>query len=284
MSAKPSDRLKPVIFNEAANDPGKTIADALPVRDVAIGGGMVPSVSARHLHHFLGVSKDFSDWFKAQVKRAGLQAGIDFTEVFPQEGVNLAGGRPRVEYALTMEMAKHVSMMSSAKKGREVRDYFVECERRAMSSTAPQPTSVFALPDFTNPAEAARAWADQFDARSQAEKRVAVMAPQVAALHRIALAETDSTLCLTDAAKHLQVAPRKLTAWMLVAGWLYRRTDDSRLCAMQPKLDALYLTHKVVEYEGSGGEADIRQSKQVRVTQKGLAKLAHLIETGKGPK
>ena len=45
---------------------------------------------------------------------------------------------------------------------------------------------VIALPDFTDPAEAAMAWAEQYKAKQLAEKQVAVLAPKAQALDTIA--------------------------------------------------------------------------------------------------
>jgi hypothetical protein len=69
-------------------------------------------------------------------------------EVSPENGENSAGGRPRRECFLTIDAGKHVAMMSGTDKGLEVRDYFVECERRARQAVA--------LQDFSKSAEATR--------------------------------------------------------------------------------------------------------------------------------
>lgn len=98
----------------------------IEVKERSVGDESVQTVNARDLHARLDIRKDFSDWIKAQLGDFFTQ-GIDF-EVFPQKGEN--GNRPRIEYALTLECAKHVAMLSRTSKGREIRDYFIECERR----------------------------------------------------------------------------------------------------------------------------------------------------------
>ncbi|PAK77162.1 phage antirepressor KilAC domain-containing protein [Acetobacter fabarum] len=88
------------------------------------------------------------------------------------------------------------------------------------------------------------------------------------------LLETEGTLTLSDAAKTIGVAPRKFMALLRREGWLFRR-GKSPLAAYQDKITSGYLTHKVsVILAPDGGE---RITEQVRVTSKGLAKLARLV-------
>lgn len=114
------------------------------VTQVPIGGIPVQAVDARELHAFLGVRKAFTNWMKAQITRARLVANRDFLlqggeEVYAQKGKNPFGGRPLVEYWLTLDAAKHIAMMTGTEKGFQVREYFIECERRALGRTVPPP-------------------------------------------------------------------------------------------------------------------------------------------------
>ena len=103
-----------------------------------IAGTTVQTVNARDLYNFLEIRKDFSDWVKAQIGRARLVENRDYIAV-PQKGdviINdLQGLRAGLDYSilyfLTLEFAKHISMMSGTEKGYEVREYFLECERTA---------------------------------------------------------------------------------------------------------------------------------------------------------
>ncbi|WP_313249557.1 antA/AntB antirepressor family protein [Stenotrophomonas indicatrix] len=106
------------------------MSQIIPIQDARIGGNVVQSVNARALHAFLEVGKDCSNWIKAQVKRARLVEQRDF-EVFALLGENPKGGRPQKEYVLSIEAAKHISMMSGTERGHQAREYFIECERRA---------------------------------------------------------------------------------------------------------------------------------------------------------
>jgi anti-repressor protein len=44
---------------------------------------------------------------------------------------NLVGGGVEKEHFLTLDMAKELSMVERNTKGKEARQYFIECERRA---------------------------------------------------------------------------------------------------------------------------------------------------------
>ncbi|RUR68657.1 hypothetical protein EJP67_16465 [Variovorax guangxiensis] len=101
-----------------------------------LGNELKPTVNGRDLHRELGIGKDYTNWAKAQIKRGGFVENSDYV-VLAQKGGNLAGGRPSTEYCFTVEAGKHIGMLSGTAKGREVREYFLECERRAKGATLP---------------------------------------------------------------------------------------------------------------------------------------------------
>nr|WP_284737303.1 phage antirepressor KilAC domain-containing protein [Proteus sp. FZP2095] len=104
------------------------------------------------------------------------------------------------------------------------------------------------------------------------ENQVEEMKPDVDALTRIAKAE--GSLCVTDAAKQLQVKPKSLFDLMSHSKWIYRRLGTAWI-AYQDKIQQGLLEHKVTVVKSSTGED--KQVSQVRVTAKGLSKLAKLL-------
>ena len=102
---------------------------------------------------------------------------------------------------------------------------------------------------------------------------VQAMAPKVEALERIA--KSDGSLCLTDAAKTLQVQPRQLTQILQTKHWIYRRPMGSGWLAYQDRIQSGHLEHKVTTGEKSDGHE--WTNTQVRVTAKGLTRLAQVL-------
>ncbi|PTM61924.1 Rha family transcriptional regulator [Phreatobacter oligotrophus] len=105
------------------------------------------------------------------------------------------------------------------------------------------------------------------------EKRVSELLPSEEALERIARA--DGSLCITDAAKALQMRPKDLFDWLRQNGWIYRRHGAAHDLGFHSKTSTGLLEHKVTTVLRADGSEKVTE--QVRVTAKGLTKLAQLI-------
>lgn len=126
------------------------LAGSALTHDVLIDG--MPTVDAEELHMRLGVGKDFSTWIKGRNDKYGFSEGSDFIEEknFPQNGGKIGRGRPKGKYFITLDMAKHLSMVEKTAKGREARQYFIEQEKRDSYVVVAQLS-----PEFTGNAQAA---------------------------------------------------------------------------------------------------------------------------------
>jgi phage antirepressor YoqD-like protein len=105
------------------------------------------------------------------------------------------------------------------------------------------------------------------------EETVKVIQPKADALERLSCAE--GSLCVTDAAKALKQPPRRFFANLSARKWLYRRAGCSHWLGYQDKVQAGYLEHKVETVTRPDGSEKVVE--QVRVTPKGLAKLAQIF-------
>ncbi|QWL80229.1 phage antirepressor KilAC domain-containing protein [Aeromonas hydrophila] len=108
------------------------------------------------------------------------------------------------------------------------------------------------------------------------EEQVEGMKPQVEALERIAIAE--GSLNLTEAAKALQQPPRKFNQHLCSQRWIYKRTGGRHWLGYQDKVQQGLVEHKVTTVSLADGSE--RLCEQVRITPKGLTKLAQQLSRG----
>lgn len=112
----------------------------------------------------------------------------------------------------------------------------------------------------------------------QQQKKIAADAPKVQALDRIATV-SDGSFCITDAAKTLQIPPRKCFAKLQEIQWLYRRPMGSGWLAYQDRIQQGLMEHKITRGEKSDGTE--WTDTQPRITAKGIAKLAQILASEK---
>ncbi|MFS1538891.1 MAG: phage antirepressor KilAC domain-containing protein [Candidatus Phlomobacter fragariae] len=102
--------------------------------------------------------------------------------------------------------------------------------------------------------------------------KIEEMKPDVAALEHIA--KSDAAMCVTDAAKQLQLRPKDLFDFLSENKWIYRRLGSPWI-GYQDKIQQGLIEHKVTTITRTDGINEIKT--QVRITPKGLAKLAKLL-------
>ena len=124
---------------------GTTTAELslVPVFTGTLQGQSVQLCEARTLHTFMGVLRDFTTWIKARIRKFGFVEGVDFLIVkldSPDLGNQVHGGdRKSIDYHLTLDMAKELSMVENNDKGRIARRYFIDCEKQVISQLSTNP-------------------------------------------------------------------------------------------------------------------------------------------------
>lgn len=113
------------------------------------------SCNARDLHRSLKVGRDFSNWIKGRIDEYGFARGVDF-EVFdspnpasdrsPNSASKRRGGQNRIDYHLTLDMAKELAMIENNEVGRQVRRYFIQCENILRAELRDKARHVLGLP------------------------------------------------------------------------------------------------------------------------------------------
>lgn len=84
---------------------------------------------ARELHKFLGVNTRFNDWIKNRIAEYGFVQNQDYIS-FTENLVKPKNGRKNVQYHITLDMAKELAMVEKNAKGRQIRRYFIQCEKQ----------------------------------------------------------------------------------------------------------------------------------------------------------
>ncbi len=105
------------------------------------------------------------------------------------------------------------------------------------------------------------------------KSKIAELQPAAEALNR--LSGASGSLSLTDAAKGLGAQPKAFIAWLAARGWIYKRTGGASWVPYQSHLDNGDLTIHTREIPQPGGRRVIAE--QVRVTPKGMARLAKIL-------
>lgn len=141
------------------------------------------------------------------------------------------------------------------------------------------------LPDFTNPAAAARAWAEEVEQRerlalenkTQAEA-LAEAAPKVRALDRIA-SPSDGAVGLRIAAKLLQMPEKQFLQFANAEGYIFRNHHSRVWQGYAEKAKAGLVEQKFTTVERDDGSTKVVE--QVLITRLGIAKLAEKLERRK---
>ena len=95
----------------------------------------VSAVMGRDLHKFLEVSTEYRAWFKRMVEY-GFSAGQDYTVKNDRVQDSLGREREATNHIVSLDMAKEISMIQRTDKGKQARQYFIECEKRANQTPA----------------------------------------------------------------------------------------------------------------------------------------------------
>lgn len=210
-------------------------------------------VSARELHKALNVKTRFSQWVTQNFKH--FRENIDFSSVVTTTDQNQYGGTKKIQdYALSVEMAKHIAMMSGTQKGYEIRDYFIQVEQ---AWNSPEMIMKRAL-------EIANKKVEQLKLENEEMKPKALFADAVTASH--------TSILVGELAKILKqngidIGARRLFEWLRGHGYLIKRKGTDWNMPTQKAMDLGLFEIKETTVQRSDGGVKI--NKTPKVTGKG---------------
>lgn len=221
--------------------------------------GEQPTVSARELHKSLEISKRFSAWFETNSQ--GFIENEDFTSVLSGTVVNNGAHREIQDYSLSVDMAKHICLMSRTEKGKECRQYLIDLEKAWNT-----PEQVFAR---------ALKMADQTIAKLKGS--VETLTAEVSAKNQIIgelkpkadyydeILKNPGLVTITQIAKDYGMSGKKMNETLHNIGIQYKQSDQWLLYS---KYHGLSYTHsETVNITRSDGRPDVKMI--TKWTQKG---------------
>ncbi|WP_156851728.1 antA/AntB antirepressor family protein [Bartonella refiksaydamii] len=234
----------------------------IEIKERVIDQETVQTVNARDLHTFLEIKACFNDWIKNRIKECKFQENINFITLTK----NLVSGGKVKEYHITLDMAKHLSMIERNDKGHEARQYFTKCERLLKQVATPQV-------DYSKP-EALLGVLNHLQSQiEQKDHVIAELAPKAKALE--GLKRSDGLFGLIEAAKMLEVRPKDLTNYLRQNDWVYRRIPTGPLLPYQDKIKKGLMDCPAITIQRPDGTDKVLPS--TKITPKGLACLREQI-------
>ncbi|WP_156851745.1 antA/AntB antirepressor family protein [Bartonella refiksaydamii] len=238
----------------------------IEITEQIIDQEIVQTVNARELHEFLEITSKFADWIKNRIKECNFRENIDFIGF----SKNLEkGGRPSIEYYITLDMAKHLSMIERNDKGHEARQYFIKCERLLKQVVTPQI-------DYSKPEALLGVLNHLQNQIEQKDHTIAELTPKAKALD--GLKRSDGLFGLIEAAKMLEVRPKDLTDYLRKHDWVYRRAPGAPLLPYQDKIKKGFMDCPAITIQRPDGTEKVLPS--TKITSRGLACLREQIHGG----
>lgn len=223
--------------------------------------GEQPTVSARELYKALEVSKRFSAWFETNSQ--GFVENEDFTSVLIGTEVKNNGGvqiRELQDFSMSVDMAKHICLMSRTDKGRECRQYLIDLEKAWNT-----PEQIFAR---------ALKMADQTIAKLKDTNKSLVEkieADRPKTIFADAVSTSHTSILIGDLAKLIcqngvQTGQKRLFQWMRENGYLMK-TGASYNMPMQRYIEQGLF--EVKESSVQNPDGSVRVTRTTKVTGKG---------------
>lgn len=215
---------------------------------ISYEGGQ-PTVSARELHEGLDIKTPYTMWFE-RMAEYGFTDGKDFFTKMLES----TGGRPSVDHAMTVDMAKQICMIQRTEQGRIYRQYLLDLEKAWNT-----PEQVFAR---------ALKMADQTINRLQSD--ITRMRPKE--IFADAVTASHTSILVGDMAKLLKqngvdMGAQRLFTWLRDNGYLIRRKGADWNMPTQRSMEmGLFEIKESTHLDGNGCNVTTRTPK---VTGKG---------------
>ena len=215
------------------------------------------TVSARELYEQLEISKRFSAWF--ETNSHGFVEGEDFTSVLKGTEVQNNGGiqvRELQDYNLTVDMAKHLCLMSRTEKGKQCRQYLIDLEK---AWNTPEQVMARALKIANRTIDSLKADNTKLLEDNERMKPKEIFADAVSASHTsILIGDLAKLICQNG----VQIGQRRLFSWLRDNGYLIKRKGSDWNMPTQKSIEmGLFEIKESTHVDGNGCNITTRTPK-----------------------
>lgn len=215
------------------------------------------TVSARELHEQLHIGTKFTTWFE-RMKEYGF---TEQNEFFPKVGeTSEIGGRPAVDYDISVDMAKQICMIQRTPEGKAVRQYLIDLEK---AWNTPEQVMARALKLADQTIDKLKA---DNTALSEANKR---MRPKE--IFADAVSSSHTSILIGDLAKLIcqngyQIGQKRLFEWMRNKGYLIKFGASKNMPVQRYVEQGLF---EIKESNVQNPDGSVRITRTTKVTGKG---------------
>ena len=215
------------------------------------------TVSARELYGRLNIGTRFNDWF-ARICEYGFAEGLDF---YSKKSKTESGGRPSIDYDISLDMAKQICMLQRTSEGKQCRQYLIDLEK---AWNTPEQVMARALKIADKQIESLKA---QNEILTESVSRM-----RAKATFADAVSASRSTILIGELAKLLRqngiaTGERRLFEWMRQQEFLISRkgTDYNMPTQRSMELKLFEVKERII----NNPDGSIRITKTTVVTGKG---------------
>lgn len=223
------------------------------------------AVMGRDLHAFLEIGTRYDIWFN-RMKEYGFEGNVDYGAIVQKRTTAQGNSTEYVDHAMTIDMAKEISMIQRNEKGKQARQYFIQIEK---AWNSPEMIMKRAL-------QIADRKIIDLQERVQLDRPKVIFADAVAASHTSILVGDLAKLLYQNGIK---TGGNRLFGWMRENGYLIKRkgTDYN----MPTQRSAEMKLFEVKETTINNPDGSIKISKTPKVTGKGQQYFINLFMKNK---
>lgn len=216
------------------------------------------TVSARELHNALGIEKRFSAWFETNSQ--GFVEGEDFTSVLSGTVVNNGAKRELQDYDLSVDMAKHICLMSRTEKGKQCRQYLIDLEK---VWNTPEQVMARALKLADRTIEQLKSDNKVLEQKIEQDKPKVIFSDAVSTSHTsILVGDLAKLICQNG----VQIGQKRLFEWLRQNGYLIKSGSSKNMPMQRYVEQGLF---EVKESNVQNPDGSVRITKTTKVTGKG---------------